>query len=82
MKTSAQKRIGVIGLGMMGTAIKQRLLEHGDDALVCNRTRAKAHALIATGARWSDNPLAACDRVDALGLVIIWFAPDTRSAEL
>lgn len=49
MKNPAEKRIGVIGLGLMKTAITQRLLEHGNDAL---------------------------------GLVIIWFAPDTHSAKL
>lgn len=57
------KRIGVIGLGLMGTAISERLLEHGFDVLAWNRTRDKADPLLALGARWSDNPLADCDRV-------------------
>jgi 3-hydroxyisobutyrate dehydrogenase-like beta-hydroxyacid dehydrogenase len=57
------KRIGVIGLGLMGTAMSERLLEHGFDVLAWNRTREKADPLIALGARWSDNPLADCDRI-------------------
>ena len=57
------KRIGVIGLGLLGTAISERLLEHGFDVLAWNRTRDKADPLLALGARWSDNPLADCDRV-------------------
>jgi len=57
------KRIGVIGLGLMGTAISERLLEHGFHVLVWNRTKEKADPLIALGARWSDNPLADCDRI-------------------
>jgi 3-hydroxyisobutyrate dehydrogenase len=57
------KRIGVIGLGLMGTAISERLLEHGFHVLVWNRTKEKAVPLIALGARWSDNPLADCDRI-------------------
>jgi 3-hydroxyisobutyrate dehydrogenase len=57
------KRIGVIGLGLMGTAISERLLEHGFHALVWNRTKEKADPLIALGAQWSDNPLAECDRI-------------------
>lgn len=57
------KRIGVIGLGLMGTAMSERLLEHGFRLLVWNRTKAKADPLIALGARWSDNPLADCDRI-------------------
>jgi 3-hydroxyisobutyrate dehydrogenase-like beta-hydroxyacid dehydrogenase len=55
--------IGLIGLGLMGTAITERLLERGYHVLIWNRTRAKANPLIERGAEWSDNPLAACDRV-------------------
>jgi 3-hydroxyisobutyrate dehydrogenase len=55
--------VGVIGLGLMGTALTERLLEHGYPVAVWNRTRTKADALIARGAEWSDNPLAICRRV-------------------
>jgi 3-hydroxyisobutyrate dehydrogenase-like beta-hydroxyacid dehydrogenase len=58
-----QKRVGVIGLGLMGTALTERLLDHGYRVAVWNRTREKAAPLIARGAQWSDNPLAACPRV-------------------
>lgn len=61
--SGVDKRIGVVGLGLMGTAITERLLEHGYRVVVWNRTRAKAEPLIARGAEWSDNPLIACDRV-------------------
>jgi len=57
------KRIGVIGLGLMGTAMSERLLEHGFDVRAWNRTRDRAEPLIALGARWSDNPLVDCNRV-------------------
>lgn len=55
--------MGVIGLGLMGTAISERLLEHGYSVHVWNRTEEKADSLIARGAVWSDNPLADCERV-------------------
>lgn len=55
--------IGVIGLGLMGSALTERLLENGYRVVVWNRTREKSKALVARGAEWSDNPLAACDRV-------------------
>ncbi|MFM7818525.1 MAG: NAD(P)-dependent oxidoreductase [Verrucomicrobiota bacterium] len=55
--------IGLIGLGLMGTALAERLLEHGLPVVVWNRTRSKADPLIALGARWSDNPLVDCRRV-------------------
>lgn len=63
MNFNDQKRIGIIGLGLMGTAITARLLEHGFHLFVWNRTREKADELLALGAQWSDNPLAECDRV-------------------
>jgi len=59
---SDEKAIGVIGLGLMGTALTERLLEHGYRVAVWNRTREKAAPLIARGALWSDNPLADCRR--------------------
>jgi 3-hydroxyisobutyrate dehydrogenase-like beta-hydroxyacid dehydrogenase len=55
--------VGVIGLGLMGTALTERLLAAGFEAVVYNRTRAKADPLVERGATWSDNPLAQCDRV-------------------
>ena len=60
---SDKKLVGLIGLGLMGTALTERLLEHGYRVAVWNRTRAKAEPLISLGAEWSDNPLAVCERV-------------------
>ena len=57
------KSVGVIGLGLMGTALTERLLDAEYAVWVHNRTREKADPLIARGARWADNPLAVCDRV-------------------
>ncbi len=55
--------IGLIGLGLMGTALAERLLEQGYPVMVWNRTRSKADPLIALGARWTDDPLIDCRRV-------------------
>ena len=62
-KQPGNEIIGLIGLGLMGTALTERLLEHGYRVAVWNRTRAKAGPLLGRGAEWSDNPLAACERV-------------------
>ncbi|MBS0202443.1 MAG: NAD(P)-dependent oxidoreductase [Planctomycetes bacterium] len=62
METGKQS-VGVIGLGLMGAAISERLIEFGYRVHVWNRSRDKADPLIARGATWSDNPLAECDRV-------------------
>ena len=55
--------IGVIGLGLLGSAMAERLLRQGRTVHVYNRSREKADPLIELGAVWSDNPLAECDRV-------------------
>jgi 3-hydroxyisobutyrate dehydrogenase-like beta-hydroxyacid dehydrogenase len=61
--TQTRERIGVIGLGLMGTALTERLLEQDHRVAVWNRTRSKADPLLARGEEWSDNPLAICRRV-------------------
>ena len=55
--------VGLIGLGLLGTALCERLMGGGYPVVVYNRTREKADDLIARGAKWSDNPLAECERV-------------------
>src|SRR4051794_32224582 len=63
MTSPTKDRIGVIGLGLMGTALAERLLAHGYPVVVWNRTREKAAPLLAQGAEWSANPFAECPRV-------------------
>ena len=58
-----KKRIGVIGLGLMGTAFVERLIDANYAVYVFNRTQEKADPLVARGAHWSDNPFVECDRV-------------------
>lgn len=57
------KHLGMIGLGLMGTAMTERFLEHGYRVSIWNRTREKADRLLARGAEWCDNPLQNCRRV-------------------
>jgi 3-hydroxyisobutyrate dehydrogenase-like beta-hydroxyacid dehydrogenase len=59
----AREIIGLIGLGLMGTALTDRLLEHGYGVAVWNRTPEQAAPLLARGAVWSENPLAVGRRV-------------------
>jgi 3-hydroxyisobutyrate dehydrogenase-like beta-hydroxyacid dehydrogenase len=56
------RSIGWIGTGRMGFALASRLLEHGCDLSVYNRTRAKSEPLAARGARLVDRPADLSDR--------------------
>jgi 3-hydroxyisobutyrate dehydrogenase-like beta-hydroxyacid dehydrogenase len=52
--------VGLVGTGLFGTAVADRLLGGGFPVRVHNRTREKADPLLARGATWSDNPLKEC----------------------
>jgi 3-hydroxyisobutyrate dehydrogenase len=55
-------KLGWIGTGRMGSVLASRLLEHGCDLTVYNRTRAKAEPLAKRGARIVDRPADLGDR--------------------
>jgi 3-hydroxyisobutyrate dehydrogenase-like beta-hydroxyacid dehydrogenase len=52
-------RIGFLGLGKMGTPMARRLLAAGHEVTVWNRTRERAEALAAEGARVAATPAEA-----------------------
>ncbi len=61
-----KERIGVAGLGVMGSAIAQRLLHSGHLVAVTSRRRDAAQVLMEAGACWADTPAAlasACEIV-------------------
>ncbi|QDV74461.1 2-hydroxy-3-oxopropionate reductase [Planctomycetes bacterium K2D] len=60
---SSPPPIGVVGLGLLGSALCERLLDAGRPVRCWNRTRDKAEPLLERGAVWSNNPLAECDEV-------------------
>ena len=62
MAESDQRAVGYVGLGVMGSSIVRRLLAAGHEVTVWNRTREKADALLAAGARWADSPREVAER--------------------
>ncbi len=54
--------LGWIGIGRMGEVLATRLLEHGCDLTVYNRTGAKAKPLLDRGARAVEHPVDLADR--------------------
>lgn len=59
-------RIGIAGLGRMGSAISERLLDVGHDLVVWNRSHEKTAALVAAGARLASSPADLAANVDAI----------------
>ncbi|QGN31590.1 NAD(P)-dependent oxidoreductase [Microlunatus sp. Gsoil 973] len=59
-------RIGVLGLGNMGSIMASRLLAAGFDVWVGNRTAARAERLVGAGAHWSESGDAIADQVELL----------------
>jgi 3-hydroxyisobutyrate dehydrogenase-like beta-hydroxyacid dehydrogenase len=58
--------VGLIGLGNMGAAIADRVLEGGFPLVVYNRTRAKTRAVADRGARVADTPEDLARQVDVV----------------
>jgi 3-hydroxyisobutyrate dehydrogenase-like beta-hydroxyacid dehydrogenase len=67
----------LIGLGNMGTAFAERLLDGGYDLLVYNRTAAKAEPLAARGAAVADTAEELAERVD----VVLTSLPNDEALE-
>src|SRR6476659_10695955 len=58
--------VGLIGLGHMGTAFAERLLDAGYPLVVSNRTPQKAEALAARGAAVAGSPAQLAAEVDVI----------------
>ena len=60
---TAGKKLGFVGLGVMGGPMAGHLLASGADLTVYNRTRSKADPLVAQGAKFAELPdlAAECD---------------------
>ena len=69
--------MGLIGLGNMGTAFAERLLQAGYPLYVYNRTPRKAGPLVAEGARLADTAADLASRVD----VVLTSLADDRAFE-
>ncbi len=65
-RTIMGERIGLIGLGLMGSAMAERLLKAGFSVSVFNRTKEKASSLLAQGALWRESPAAVASNVDVV----------------
>ena len=71
------KRIGFIGLGLMGQPMSRRLLDAGHPLTIWNRTREKAKDLLAAGASWGTSPKSVTHTSD----IVITMVTDSAASE-
>ncbi len=73
--------IGVIGVGIMGEPMARNLLGAGYEVHLFTRTRAKAEALLAAGAKWHDTPAELAGAVDVV-ISVVSDSPDVEAVYL
>ena len=71
------KKIGFVGLGVMGRAMASNLMKAGFELTVSNRSKASAEALLASGAAWADSPAAVMRAADAV-ITIVGYPRDVE----
>lgn len=77
-------KIGVIGLGAMGSRIARNYVDAGYEVFVCNRTKTKSIELVERGARWCDSPKAIAESADTIFTILtndeasksVWLDPE------
>jgi 3-hydroxyisobutyrate dehydrogenase len=74
-------RVGWIGTGVMGASMCGHLIDAGYAVTLTTRTRAKAEALLARGARWADTPREVAAASDAT-FSIVGHPSDVREVML
>ncbi len=70
-------RVGFIGLGLMGKPMSKRILQHGHELVVYNRSRAPIEELVMLGAKAAESPKEVAERSD----FIILMLPDSPDVE-
>lgn len=70
--------IGFIGLGVMGKSMAANLMQAGYSLAVCNRTAAKADALVERGAALKDTPRAVAESATVL-ITMVGYPQDVEA---
>lgn len=64
------KKIGFIGIGVMGKSMARHLMTNGYEVSIYSRTKSKAQELIEEGARWCDNAGECAKGQDAVVTIV------------
>ena len=76
-----EKRVGLIGLGIMGMPMARNLIRAGFEVAVHNRTASKAEQMAAEGARKADSPRELAEESSVV-ITIVSDTPDVESVIL
>ena len=71
------KKIGFIGIGIMGQSMVRNLMKAGYEVAVYNRTKSKADAVVAEGAIWCDSAAQCAAGRDAV-ITIVGYPKDVE----
>ena len=71
------KKIGFIGIGVMGGPMALNLMRAGYELTIYSRTKAKCEAVLAAGAKWADSPAACTAGQDAV-LTMVGYPKDVE----
>ena len=76
-----ERKIGFIGLGVMGASMSSRLIDAGYTLYIYNRTKSKGDALVEKGAIWCDTPRAVAENAD-ITFTIVGYPKDVEEVYL
>ncbi|MEG0679356.1 MAG: NAD(P)-dependent oxidoreductase, partial [Carnobacterium sp.] len=75
------KKIGFIGIGVMGSSIVKHLLKAGYEVNVYNRTKSKTDELVSKGAVWCENPAVVTEKSEVI-MTIVGYPTDVEEIYL
>ena len=75
------KKIGFIGLGIMGMPMAHNLIKAGFEVIVYNRTTSKAEQMVSKGAKKADSPKEVAEKSPVV-ITIVSDTPDVESVIL
>lgn len=71
------RKIGFVGLGVMGRAMASNLMKAGFDLTVSNRSKTSAETLLASGVAWAESPADVMRAADAV-ITIVGYPRDVE----
>jgi 3-hydroxyisobutyrate dehydrogenase len=75
------KKIGFIGIGVMGQSMASHLMKAGYEVIVYNRTKEKAMSIIEEGAKWKDSVAEVAETAEVI-ITIVGYPHDVHEVYL